>query len=182
MLIAATWCGDGVASALACGHALLGSGGGSESATASARTSVEEAAPRARRAWRARRLGPASCGGGRVVDVALGRLSEAERAQSSKRCFALVLWHDSLRTGLSELVLPWHATKSSVARREFANFTWYLLRYEKKMPFYLVPYLWYLKSTLWRCRSYDFQAPGLPTTETYGQLDLSRSTHIDPER
>ena len=38
------------------------------------------------------------------------------------------------------------------------------------------------QGTLWRYRPYDFQAPGLPTTETYGQLDLSRSMHIDPER
>ena len=99
------WRGDDVASALARGHGLLGSGcggidGGVDADLVRKRCSVG-------RVSRASR--PAARSGfvrGRGVDVVLGWLSEAERAQSSKRCFALVLWHDSLRTGLSELVLP----------------------------------------------------------------------------
>ena len=39
-------------------------------------------------ASRARQLGPASCGGGRVDDVVLGTAALSGREQSSKRCFA----------------------------------------------------------------------------------------------
>ena len=136
VLIAATWRGDGIASALACGHALLGSGGGSIDDSVGADLLRKRCAagsscvarPTAgsgfvrrrsrlrRRAWLALR----------------GRESECFKAVLSRSCCGTT----GLRTGLSELVLPWHATKSSVARREFANFTWYLLRYEKKIPFY----------------------------------------------
>ena len=50
--------------------------------------------------------------------------------------------------------------------------------YEVYIP---VPYLWYLKGTLWRYRSYDFQAPGLSTTETYSQLYLSSHRRISTQ-
>ena len=123
MLIAATRRGDGVASALACGHALLGSGGGSIDDSVGADLLRKRCAagsscvarPTAgsgfvrrrsrlrRRAWLALR----------------GRESECFKAVLSRSCCGTT----GLRTGLSELVLPWHATKSSVARREFANIT-----------------------------------------------------------
>ena len=84
----------------------------------------------------------------------------------SKRCFA---WHDRLAQGCLSLFaragLPWHA--EPICALPVGAFT----RIKPLPPLFTevyipVPYLWYLKGSLWRCRSYDFQAPGLPTTPT----------------
>ena len=82
VLIAATWRGDGVASALACGHALLGSGGGSIDGGGSADLLRKRCCSagsccsrRASDSWG--HLRKAAAG---VDDVALGWLSEGESA------------------------------------------------------------------------------------------------------
>ena len=99
----------------------------------------------------------------------------------SKRCFA---WHDRLAQGCQSLFaragLPWHADPiRRVARRAFTGIKPVLRRfYEVYIP---VPYLWYLKGTSTRYRSYDFPAPGLPTTEAYSQLYLSSHRRISTQ-
>jgi hypothetical protein len=74
---------------------------------------VEEAAPRARHAWRARRLGPASCGGGRRrrrrAWLALRGRERSLQSFASRSCCGTT----GLRTGLSELV---RSRRSAVAR------------------------------------------------------------------
>ena len=177
------WRGDDVASALARGHGLLGSGGsgigdGVDADLLRKCCSVGSCCSRrAPGSWvRLRAAAAASTTSCLARPQLRGRESRL-----SKRCFA---WHDRLAQGCQSLFaragLPWHADPiRRVARRAFTGIKPVLRRfYEVYIP---VPYLWYLKGTSWRYRSYDFQAPGLPTTETYSQLYLSSHRRISTQ-
>jgi len=93
-----------------------------------------------------------------------------------------VLWHDRLACAHCQYLfaragLPWHADPISALPVALLPCITVPL-YEVYIP---VPYLWYLKGTLWHYRSYDFQAPGRPTTETYSQLYLSSHRRISTQ-
>ena len=155
---------------------LLGSGGGGIDVSVDC-VAGSAAAPRARAARVARpAAGPACAAAAASTTSCLARLSaQRQGEQLSERCFA---WHDRLAQGCQGLFdiagLPWHADPiRRVARRTFTGLT--------PVLYIPVPYLWYLKGTLWRYTSYDVQAPGLPTTETYGQLDLSSHRRISTQ-
>ena len=132
VLIAATWRGDGVASALACGHALLGSGGGSIDDSVGADCAADALLGGS---CRARHL---TAGAGfvrrrprRRRRAWLGSQRQRERSVS-KRCFrARAAARQACAQGCQSLFC--RGTRPNQALPvEFANITWYPLRYEKK--------------------------------------------------
>ena len=152
VLIAATRRGDGVASALACGHALLGSGGGSIDDSVGADLLRKRCGLVARGApdgWVRRRAASAAASTSRLA----GSQRQRERVFQSG-AFALVLRHDRLAQRAVRAC-------SAVARDQIKRCPSRVCQYYrvppaevcKKNTILPVPYLWYLKGTLWRYRS-----------------------------